>query len=99
MSEAAGSRITFAKVVVVLAIVFVVSLGLCGLSVALSSASAGQGTVYIVMLFAGAAGMLIAGLSLFVTLVLWAIVAIVRSSRRKAAEPPRTPSDSIHPGS
>jgi hypothetical protein len=99
MTESRRSRITFAKVVVVLAIVFVLSLGLCGLSVALSSASAGQGTVYIVMLFAGGAGMLIAGLSLFVTLVLWAIVAIAGSSRRKTAEPPLPPSDTNHPDS
>ena len=87
MTESKHSRITFAKVVVVLAIVFVLSLGLCGLSVALSSASAGQGTVYIVMLFAGAAGMLIAGLGLFVTLVVWAVAASAKSSSRKGAEP------------
>jgi hypothetical protein len=98
MTESKRARITFAKVVVVMAIVFTVSLGLCGLSVALSSNSAGQGTVYIVMLFAGAAGMLIAGLSLLVTLFAWAIVAIARSSGRKAAEPPRPPGDSNHPG-
>jgi hypothetical protein len=84
MTESKRSRITFAKVVVVLAIVFVISLGLCGLSVALSSASAGQETVYIVMLFAGGAGMLIAGLGLLVTLVLWMISAIAKSSSRKA---------------
>jgi hypothetical protein len=50
------------------------------------------------MLFAGAAGMLIAGLSLLVTLFAWAIVAIARSSSRKAAEPPSPPDDSNRPG-
>ncbi len=86
MTRPRGKVFTFAKVVTVLAIVFVVSLGLCGVTSAISSASPSQQNVYIVIMFAGLGGSVISGLALFVTVIAWIIVAIAGSSKRKELE-------------
>jgi len=87
MTKPKGKIFTFAKVVTVLAIVFVLSLGLCGLSAAVSSASSGQNDVYAATLVIGLVGMLLSGLALLITLPLWLIVALASGSSRNAAEP------------
>jgi uncharacterized Tic20 family protein len=74
-------RFNFAKLVVVLAIAFVISLGMCGMSAAVSSASQGQETIYIVMMFTGLGGMLLSGLALFITVIVWIIATATRGSK------------------
>jgi FtsH-binding integral membrane protein len=78
---------TFAKVVTVLAIVFVVSLGLCGVTSAISSASPSQQNIYIVIMFAGLGGSVLSGLALFVTVIAWIISAVAGSSKHNAPAP------------
>jgi quinol-cytochrome oxidoreductase complex cytochrome b subunit len=87
MTNPKGKIFTFAKVVTVLAIVFILSLGMCGLSAAISSASSGQNDIYAVTMVIGLVGMVVSGLAVFVTLPLWLIVALASGSSRKAAEP------------
>jgi hypothetical protein len=88
-----GKVFTIAKVITVLAIVFVVSLGLCGVTSAISSESPGRQNVYIVIMFAGLGGSLISGLALFVTVIVWIIVAIAGSSKRKQQASQQTADD------
>jgi hypothetical protein len=82
MDDQPRKRFNFAKLVVVLAIVFVISLGMCGMSAAVSSASRGQETIYIVVMFTGLGGMILSGLALFFTLIVWLIASLAGGSKR-----------------
>jgi len=91
MSNRLLDRIPFAKIVVVLAIVFGVSLGLCGLTFVFSASgsrsSAAAGA------FVGIAGiielgaMLLSAVCLVITVVVWVIAAIFASFSHKDSEP------------
>jgi hypothetical protein len=83
MSKPLVERIPFAKIVVGLAIVFVLSLGTCGLTASLSSNSGSQQNGYIVAMIAGLAGTLLSGLGLLVTTIVWVVMAVAGSSSRK----------------
>jgi hypothetical protein len=82
VSEAPQSRWSFAKVVVVMAVSFLVGLGLCGLDFALAANGIGKGTeefsvgpldgISLVVMVLSAAGLVL-------SLILWGLVAIVRS--------------------
>jgi hypothetical protein len=86
MSKSLVNRIPFAKIVVVLAIVFVLSLGTCGLTASLSSNSGSQQNGYVVVMIAGLAGTLLSGLGLLVTAVVWVIATVAGNSSRKDSE-------------
>jgi protein-S-isoprenylcysteine O-methyltransferase Ste14 len=83
MSKPLVDRIPFAKIVVVLAIVFVLSLGTCGLTASLSSHSGSQQNAFVVAMIAGLAGTLLAGFGLLITTVVWVIAVATGSSSRK----------------
>jgi hypothetical protein len=86
MSKPLVDRIPFAKIVLVLAIVFVLSLGTCGLTASLSSNSGSQQNGYVVAMIAALAGTLLSGLGLLVTTVVWVIAAATSNSSRKDSE-------------
>jgi hypothetical protein len=87
MSEPQVKRFPFAKIVIVLAIVFVLSLGLCGGTAAFSSASQGQQNSVVVFFFVSIAGMLLSGLGLFVMIPIWIIAVATRNPGSEASEP------------
>lgn len=83
MSEPSVSRISFAKVVVVLAVVFGIGVGLCGLDIFLASKGIGKSTeefgvgpldgVSIVV-------MVVSALGLVITVIAWIGAAIFKGS-------------------
>jgi protein-S-isoprenylcysteine O-methyltransferase Ste14 len=89
MSKSLINRIPFAKILVVLAVVFVLSLGTCGLTASLSSNSGSQENGYVVMMIAGLAGTLLSGFGLLITTIVWVIAAATGSFSRKDSEPQR----------
>jgi ABC-type molybdate transport system permease subunit len=86
MRERLVDRIPFAKIVIGLVVAFLVSLGLCGLTLAFSgggggnSAFANLGILELVAMAASAAGA-------FLTVVVWAILSIVGSFGEKVSQP------------
>ena len=66
MSEPLGDGINFAKIVTVLAIVFAISLGLCGVTVALTSTVHGGGSVLVFGMIVEAIAMGLSALGLLV---------------------------------
>jgi membrane protein implicated in regulation of membrane protease activity len=84
MRERLIDRIPFAKIVIGLAIVLIVSLGLCGLTFVLSSGVgsnfASLGIIELVAMALSAAGLIL-------TVVVWATLAAVRSFRDKVSQP------------
>ena len=87
MSERLVDRIPFAKIVTVLAIVFGISLGLCGVTFALSAGS-GQGGGFFMglgILELVALGVSMAGLVL--ACVVWVTLSIFGSFSEKVSQP------------
>jgi hypothetical protein len=77
-------RIPFAKIVIGLAIAFLVSLGLCGMTFALSrGGSSGFANLGILELLA----MALSAAGLIVTAIVWVIVAAVSSFGEKVSQP------------
>jgi hypothetical protein len=80
----------FAKVTIMMAVAFLVGVGLCGLDFALASDGIGKNTqefgvgpldgLSLVV-------MILSALGLALTLILWIVVAIVRSFSHKESEP------------
>jgi hypothetical protein len=91
MSTPLVDRIPFAKIVVILAIAFGISLGLCGLNMVLSIG----GTQRFVALgpLLGIAGvlelvvMLLSAVGLVLTCIVWVIAAAIGGFRKKDQEP------------
>jgi uncharacterized Tic20 family protein len=82
MSEPLGDGINFAKIVTVLAIVFAISLGLCGVTVALTSTVHGGGSVLIFGMIVEAIAMGLSALGLLVTVIVWVIASIASGRGR-----------------
>jgi hypothetical protein len=74
-----SDRIPFAKIVTILAIVFVVSLGLCGLTYAASTGTSGDGGYVIALGLIELAAMALSLLGLIVTALVWLVKAILES--------------------
>jgi len=92
MSKPAGGRITFAKIVTVLAVGFGIGLGLCGLDYLLAANGIGKsheefgvGPLDAVSLVV----MVLSAIGLVLTTILWVVFAAVGSFSRKDSEPPR----------
>ena len=90
-----SKKSVFAKVTIFMALAFVVGVGLCGLDYVLGSNGIGKsggefsmgpldGLSLVVMIFSA--------IGLVLTLVVWAVVAVITSLSRKASEP-QAPSD------
>jgi hypothetical protein len=77
MSDRLIDRINFAKIVTVLAIVFGVSLGLCGVTAALASQMRGSGDFLLPMGIIELIAMGLSAVALVVTVVVWVIASIV----------------------
>ena len=90
MFERLADRIPFKKIVTVLAIVFGISLGLCGVTLAVSSGSGGGnfligfGILELVGIGVSAAGLLL-------TFLLFVAVSIFRGPSKGTAQPKITP--------
>jgi len=85
MNKPLVDRIPFVKIVVVLAIGFAVSLGLCGLNLVLgliNGGSAAQGKLLVSAVLFEFAGMILCGLGLVVTFIAWIILFLVSRSSR-----------------
>jgi hypothetical protein len=87
MSKPLVDRIPFARIVTVLAIVFGVSLGLCGMTWIISSGNGsgvglliGLGMLELVAMALSAAGLVL-------TLVVWVILAAIGSFGKNASQP------------
>lgn len=91
MSKPLVDRIPFAKIVTVLAIVFGIALGLCGLNLILALTPIGrlrildQGPMSVMGLVEIGA-MLLSGLGLFVTAFAWVVLVVVGSFTRKSSD-------------
>jgi protein-S-isoprenylcysteine O-methyltransferase Ste14 len=84
MRERLVDRIPFAKIVIGLAIVFLVSLGLCGLTLVLSEGvSSNFASLGIVELFA----MALSAVGLILTTIVWVTLAAVGSFGKKVSQP------------
>lgn len=90
MSKSLGERISFAKIVIVLAVSFVLGLGLCGLDATLLARfrtiheEFGPNTVIGSI---GAFAVLLSGLGLVCVTIAWAVTAAVGGFRSKNAAP------------
>jgi hypothetical protein len=90
LSESTSHRISFAKVVVVLAVLFGIGVGLCGVDIFLASRGIGKSTqefgigpldaVSIVV-------MALSALGLVITVVAWIIAAVVGNFGKKVSQP------------
>jgi hypothetical protein len=78
-------RIPFAKIVIGLAAVFIVSLGSCGLSLVLNSGSARA--IGATLSIGGLIGLLVSVVGLVVTCLGWAILSIVGAFGEKVSQP------------
>jgi hypothetical protein len=76
-------RIPFAKIVTMLAVVFGISLGMCGLMGVFSARLGSAQEVAVVFGVLGAGGILISVVGLVATIALWVVLSVVRSLRRK----------------
>ncbi|MGD0631920.1 MAG: hypothetical protein ABR987_21515 [Terracidiphilus sp.] len=77
-------RIPFAKIVIGLAVVFVVSLGLCGITAIFSGSGSGAfASLGILELL----GMALSGAALILTLIVWVTLAAVGGFRDKVSQP------------
>ena len=81
-------HINFAKVAIVLALVFVVALGLCGLTGYIGSKPGASGATLPLGILELVA-MILSAVGLMVTLVAWVIVSILRTFGYKEHEPQR----------
>jgi hypothetical protein len=79
MGKPLMSRIPFAKIVIVLVVVFVISLGLCGVTLVVALGGNGAHSTVSKVLNAIAPvemdAMLLAGVGLLVTVITWVVVA------------------------
>ena len=90
LSEPTVHRISFAKVAVALAVLFLIGVGLCGLDIFLASKGIGKSTqefgvgpldgVSVVV-------MALSALGLVITVILWIIAAVVGSFGKKVLQP------------
>ena len=92
MSERLVDRIPFAKIVTVLAVIFGIALGMCGLNLLLALSPLGRlrafdGGPFSVMGFIELGAMLLSAVGMMVTVVAWVVMAAVGSFSRKGAEP------------
>ena len=102
MNKPLVDRIPFAKIVTVLAVVFGIALGMCGLTAALSSRAMGGngGALRSIQMFVISMGvleliaLLLSAAGLLVTVVAWVVLAAVGSLSRKGTEPQRLFDDS-----
>jgi prepilin signal peptidase PulO-like enzyme (type II secretory pathway) len=92
VSKPLVERITFVKVVTVLAVAFGLGVGLCGLDFLLASGGIGKSHGEFGVGPLDAPSLIVMTLSacgLVVTTFLWVVFAAVRSFSRKDSEPPR----------
>jgi hypothetical protein len=86
-------RIPFAKILIVLSIVFGISLGLCGLSIAQvlrsQTASPGIGQLMNRVIGLDVLAMVLSAAGLVATTILWVVMTAVSSIRRKRQQPPK----------
>lgn len=87
MSEPLLDRIPFAKIVTVLAIVFGVSLGLCGVTFLVSSGGSSGAGFLIGLGVVELAAMGLSAAGLILTIVVWVTLAAVRSFGGKVSQP------------
>jgi sugar phosphate permease len=76
MSERMVDRINFAKIVTVLAIVFGISLGLCGVTAALSSTMRGGASVLVFFGIVELIAMACSAVGLVVTVIVWVLASM-----------------------
>jgi hypothetical protein len=90
-------RIPFAKIVAVLAIVFGISLGLCGVTYVAAVAAKG-GDFVVIFGVIELAGMALSAAGLVLTLIVWVILAIAANfTRESSGEPSDDPADDDNP--
>ena len=90
MSASPGKRISFAKVVVVLAVVFVLGLGLCGLDATVLARFRSHYQEFGPNTFVGTIGawtLVLSALGLVVTIIAWVLSAVVSGVSRKDDAP------------
>jgi hypothetical protein len=86
MSTSPGKRISFAKVVVVLAVVFVIGLGLCGLDSTVLARFRSHYEEFGPNTFVGTIGawaLIVSALGLVVTTIAWTLTAVVNGLSSK----------------
>jgi len=77
MTESLVDHVNFAKIVTVLAVVFGISIGLCGLTAALSSQMGGGGDFLLPLGIIELIAMGLSAVGLVLTVVVWVIASIV----------------------
>ena len=84
-------HINFPRIAFVLAVVFMVALGLCGLTAVFSR---GSENIFFTLGMVELAVMVLSILGLFVTLIAWIVVSVLGSAGYKGSEPQRLFDDS-----
>ena len=91
MSKPLVDRIPFAKIVTILAIVFGVALGMCGLNLLITAplrqVPQTASAVIVALMFIEAGAMLLSGLGLIVVGVLWLVLKIAAGFNRADSGP------------
>jgi hypothetical protein len=87
MSVPLVDRINFAKIVTVLAVVFGISFGLCGLAFLVSSGSSSAAGFLMSMGMVELAVMGVSAAGLVLTVIVWVALAVITSFRETARRP------------
>lgn len=93
MTEPLTHRVNFAKIITILAIIFGVSLGLCGLTYAASTHVRGDGQWIIIFGILELAAILLSAVGLVITVIVW-IVASATGYRSSSSDPQKLFDDS-----
>jgi hypothetical protein len=96
-----SKKSAFAKVTIVMALAFVVGVGLCGLDYVLAGNGIGKSTEEFgvgPLDNVSLAVMILSAIGLAITLVLWLVVTVVRSVSRKGSEPQELSGETEHDG-
>lgn len=80
MGEPLVDRVNFARIVTVLAIVFGISIGMCGLTAVFSSRLGGAESIAVALGFIELIAMGLSALGLVLTVVVWVIASIFKGS-------------------
>jgi hypothetical protein len=82
MSEPLVDRIPFAKIITVLAIIFGVSLGLCGMTAFISSREGASGNYFVVFGIIELIAMAGSAAGLILTTIVWVVLSMIRPGGR-----------------
>jgi len=94
MSQPLIERIPFAKMITLLAIIFGVSLGTCGMTALVSSRMPNGAALFVFLAILELIAALLSAAGLVLTVIMWIVLSAVNSLSRKRSEPQQLFDDS-----